>query len=60
MAGSCCSCPQVRAASSPSSWDRRDQPRTSMNRPVDITALLEAWSQGDLEARDRLIPAGLR
>jgi RNA polymerase sigma factor (TIGR02999 family) len=28
-----------------------------MNRPVDITALLEAWNQGDLEARDRLIPA---
>lgn len=28
-----------------------------MNRPVDITALLEAWTQGDLEARDRLIPA---
>jgi len=28
-----------------------------MNRPVDITALLEAWNQGDLEARDQLIPA---
>ena len=27
-----------------------------MNRPVDITALLEAWNQGDLEARDQLIP----
>ena len=28
-----------------------------MNRPVDITALLEAWNQGDLAARDQLIPA---
>ena len=28
-----------------------------MTRPVDITALLEAWNQGDLEARDQLIPA---
>jgi RNA polymerase sigma factor (TIGR02999 family) len=28
-----------------------------MNRPADITALLEAWNQGDLEARDRLMPA---
>ena len=28
-----------------------------MNPPVDITALLEAWNQGDLEARDRLMPA---
>jgi len=28
-----------------------------MNRPVDITTLLEAWNQGDLEARDQLIPA---
>ena len=34
----------------PSSSDRRQ-------RPVDITALLEAWNQGDLEARDQLIPA---
>src|SRR5215204_1085166 len=28
-----------------------------MNRPVDITPLLEAWNQGNLEARDQLIPA---
>jgi hypothetical protein len=28
-----------------------------MNRPVDITALLEAWNHGDLEARDQLVPA---
>ena len=28
-----------------------------MNRPIDITALLEAWNQGDLEVRDQLIPA---
>ena len=28
-----------------------------MNPSADITALLEAWNQGDLEARDQLIPA---
>jgi hypothetical protein len=32
-------------------------PRRRGGRPVDLTALLEAWNHGDLEARDQLIPA---
>ena len=28
-----------------------------MNPPADITALLQAWNQGDMDARDRLMPA---
>ena len=37
--------------------DRCDHLHPTMNRPVDITALLGAWNRGDLEARDQLIPA---
>jgi RNA polymerase sigma-70 factor (ECF subfamily) len=37
--------------------DRRDRLDPAMNLRVDITALLEAWSHGDLEARDQLMPA---
>ena len=58
MAVSCCSCPvRDKQFASNRRMDRRDRLHAAMNRPVDITALLEAWNQGDLEARDQLIPA---
>ena len=50
--------PQVRAGQHPITvWTGAIASNSAMNRPVDITALLEAWNQGDLEARDQLIPA---
>ena len=46
-----------KSAGSLVQWDIEEASGAQMSKPLDVTALLVAWNNGDARARDRLMEA---